>query len=144
MLSLSIVTLSELPSISSVVFSRLNPLSSEITVPPVSIAMSSSIAFLLSPNPGAFTAAIFRAPLNLFTTKVANASPSTSSAIMSKGFPDCATGSKIGRRSFIAEIFLSYKRICGFSRSDSIFSEFVTKYGDKYPLSNCIPSTTST
>ena len=138
------VTLSDVPSISSVVFSRLKPLSSEITVAPVSIAISSNIAFLLSPNPGALTAAIFRAPLNLLTTSVAKASPSTSSAIISNGLPDCATGSKIGKRSFIAEIFLSYKRMCGFSKSASIFSELVTKYGDKYPLSNCIPSTTST
>jgi hypothetical protein len=57
------------------------PLSSEITVPPVKIAISSNIAFLLSPKPGAFTA-IFKAPRNLFTTNVDNASPSTSSAII--------------------------------------------------------------
>ena len=88
-------------------FSILKPLSSEITVPPVKIAISSSIAFLLSPNPGAFTAAIFKEPLILFTTKVANASPSTSSAMINKGFPVCATGSKTGRMSFILEIFLS-------------------------------------
>ena len=87
-LSLSIVTLSADPNISIVVFSILNPLSSEITVPPVKIAISSSIAFLRSPKPGALTAAIFNAPLSLFTTNVANASPSTSSAITSKGFPD--------------------------------------------------------
>ena len=110
-LSLSMVTLSAVPSISIVVFSMLKPRSSEITVPPVSIAISSSIAFLRSPKPGAFTAAIFRAPLNLFTTRVANASPSTSSAITNNGFPLCATGSKIGRRSFIADIFLSYNRM---------------------------------
>ena len=82
------VTLSDVPSISSVVFSRLKPLSSEITVAPVSIAISSNIAFLLSPKPGALTAAIFRAPLNLLTTSVAKASPSTSSAIISNGLPD--------------------------------------------------------
>ena len=87
MLSLSIVTFSAVPSISIVVFSSLNPLSSEITVPPVRIAISSSIAFLLSPNPGALTAAIFKAPLSLFTTRVASASPSTSSAITRRGFP---------------------------------------------------------
>ena len=51
------------------------------------IAISSNIAFLRSPNPGAFTAAIFKAPRNLFITKVAKASPSTSSAIINKGFP---------------------------------------------------------
>ena len=88
-------------------FSILKPLSSEITVPPVKIAISSSIAFLLSPNPGALTAAIFKDPLILFTTNVASASPSTSSAIINKGFPVWATGSKTGRRSFILEIFLS-------------------------------------
>ncbi|MNE14537.1 hypothetical protein D3C80_1074180 [compost metagenome] len=120
------------------------PLSSEITVPPVKMAISSSIAFLLSPKPGAFTAAIFNAPRNLFTTKVDKASPSTSSAIINNGFPDCATGSKTGSNSFNEETFLSYKRMKGLSNSASIFSGLVTKYGERYPLSNCIPSTTST
>ena len=106
-LSLSIVTFSVVPSISMVVFSRVKPLSSEITVPPVRTAISSSIAFLLSPKPGAFTAAILRDPLSLLTTRVANASPSTSSAIINRGLLDWATGSKIGSKSFIAEIFLS-------------------------------------
>jgi hypothetical protein len=54
------------------------PLSSEITV---KIAISSNIAFLLSPKPGAFTAAIFKAPRNLFTTND-NASPSSSAIII--------------------------------------------------------------
>ena len=108
-LSLSIVTLSALPNISIVVFSNVKPLSSDITVPPVNIAISSSIAFLLSPKPGALTAAILSDPLNLFTTRVARASPSTSSAITSKGLPVWATGSNTGNKSFIAEIFLSYK-----------------------------------
>ena len=49
--------------------------------------MSSNIAFLLSPKPGAFTAAILREPLNLLTTKVAKASPSTSSEIIKRDFP---------------------------------------------------------
>ena len=70
-----------------VVFSRVNPRSSDITVPPVRIAISSNIAFLRSPNPGALTAAILSEPLSLLTTNVANASPSTSSAIMIYGFP---------------------------------------------------------
>ena len=88
MLSLSIVTFSAVPNISIVVFSKVKPLSSEITVPPVKIAISSSIAFLLSPNPGALTAAIFNEPLSLFTTRVARASPSMSSAIIRSGLPD--------------------------------------------------------
>ena len=86
-LSLSIVTVSAVPNISMVVFSRVKPRSSLITVAPVKIAISSSIAFLLSPNPGAFTAAIFKDPRILLITKVAKASPSTSSAMISKDFP---------------------------------------------------------
>ena len=84
------------PRSSSLTFSSLNPKSWEITWPPVNIAISSSIAFLLSPNPGAFTATTFKPPLNLFTTKVANASPSTSSEIIIKGLPDCTTASNNG------------------------------------------------
>ena len=44
----------------------------------------------------------------------------------------------------MTDIFLSVIRIWGVSKSASIFSESVTKYGEIYPLSNCIPSTTST
>ena len=88
MLSLSIVTVSAVPNMVKSAFSKEKPLSSETTVPPVSIAISSSIAFLLSPNPGAFTEAIFKPPLSLFTTKVANACPSTSSAIIKSDLPD--------------------------------------------------------
>ena len=82
------VIVSAVPNKSKVAFSREKPLSSEITVPPVKIAISSNIAFLRSPNPGAFTAAIFKPPLNLLTTKVAKACPSTSSAIINKGLLD--------------------------------------------------------
>ena len=52
--------------------------------------------------------AIFNPPRNLFTTKVANACPSTSSAIIKSGRLDCATGSKMGNNSCKLEIFLSY------------------------------------
>ena len=41
------------------------------------------------------------------------------------------------------EIFLLVSRMYGFSRTASIFSVSVTIYADRYPLSNCIPSTTS-
>ena len=88
-------------------FSRLNPTSSAITVPPVKIAISSSIAFRLSPKPGAFTAATFTIPLILLTTRVASASPSTSSAIIKSGFPAFATPSNKGNISLIFDIFLS-------------------------------------
>ncbi len=85
--SLSIITFLAVPRSATVADSSLRPSSSEITVPPVRIATSSIIAFLLSPNPGAFTAAIFNVPRNLFTTSVAKASPSISSAIITRGFP---------------------------------------------------------
>ena len=107
------------------------------------IAISSSIAFLLSPNPGAFTATTFKPPLNLFTTKVANASPSTSSEIIINGLPAWTTASKRGTIGCRFVNFFSCNRIKGFSNSVVILSLLVIKYGDKYPLSNCIPSTTS-
>ena len=80
---------------------------SEITVPPVRIAISSNIALRRSPKPGALTAATFRLPRILFTTKVANASPSTSSAMIMIGRPVWLVCSRIGSISFIFEIFLS-------------------------------------
>ena len=61
--------------------------SSVITSPPVKIAISSSIALRRSPNPGALTATALNVPRNLFTTNVASASPSTSSAIINNGLP---------------------------------------------------------
>ena len=84
------------PNISRVTLSNLIPKSSDIKSPLVKIAISSSIAFLLSPKPGALTAAIFKPPLNLLTTNVARASPSTSSAIIKRGLPDWTTFSRTG------------------------------------------------
>ena len=85
--SLSTLTLFAEPKSLSLTFSSLIPKSSDITCPPVKIAISSSIAFLLSPKPGALTATTLRPPLNLFTTNVAKASPSTSSEIIIRGLP---------------------------------------------------------
>lgn len=47
--------------------------------------MSSSMALRRSPKPGALTAVVFRMPRMLLTTRVARASPSTSSAMISSG-----------------------------------------------------------
>ena len=58
--------------------------------------MSSSMALRRSPKPGALTAATLRPPRSLLTTSVASASPSTSSAMMSSGLPDCTTASSTG------------------------------------------------
>src|SRR5439155_911360 len=65
------------------------------------------LAFRRSPKPGAFTAAACSVPRSLFTTSVASASPSMSSAIINRERPIFATCSRIGRRSFIVLIFFS-------------------------------------
>ena len=67
--------------------------------------MSWSIALRRSPKPGAFTATVLNVPRILFTTRVARASPSTSSATMTSGLPVCMTFSSTGSRSRTAEIF---------------------------------------
>ena len=114
-----------------------------ITVPAVSTARSSSIAFLLSPNPGDLTTTVLITPLILLITRVASASPSTSSAIIINGCPDLATCSSTGRISLMFEIFLSCNKMYGFSNTLICLSALLIKYGERYPLSNCIPSTTA-
>ena len=59
-----------------------------------------SIALRRSPKPGALTATDLNVPRTLLTIRVARASPSTSSAMISSGLPDCMTFSRIGSRSF--------------------------------------------
>ncbi|MNE14169.1 hypothetical protein D3C80_1070320 [compost metagenome] len=86
--SLVIWTFLALPSMSRVTVSSLMPRSSEMTWPPVRMAMSSSMALRRSPKPGALTAATRRPPRSLLTTRVARASPSMSSAMISRGRPD--------------------------------------------------------
>ena len=62
--------------------------------------MSASIALRRSPKPGALTATELKVPRILFTTSVARASPSTSSAMITRGLPDCMTFSSTGSRSW--------------------------------------------
>ncbi len=81
--------------------------------------MSCSIALRRSPKPGAFTAAALNVPRILFTTRVARASPSTSSAMMTSGLPDCMTFSSTGSTSWIEEIFELNSRMYGSSRTAS-------------------------
>src|SRR6267378_3254373 len=52
-----------------------------------------------------------------------------------------AVCSSKGSSSFIELIFFSWIRMCTSSRTHSIRSGSVTKYGERYPRSNCIPST---
>src|SRR2546427_558387 len=81
--SLSTVIRLALPRSSIFTFSSLIPRSSVISLPPVRIAMSSSIALRRSPNPGAFTPAACRVPRSVLTTSAARGSPSTTSAVRS-------------------------------------------------------------
>lgn len=98
-------------------FSKLNPMSSEITVPPVKMAISFKMAFLLSPKAGALTAQIFNPPLNLLRTRVAKASLSTSSQIIKRDlFWDMACSKKC-KMDWTLEIFFSANKMRGFSNS---------------------------
>ena len=110
-LSLSMTTDFAEPSLARVKSSSFIPISSETTSPPVRMEISSSIAFLRSPNPGALTEAHFRVPRILLTTRVARASPSTSSAISKNGLPVLAICSRTGRRSFMLLTFFSTRRM---------------------------------
>ena len=124
--SLLTFTWRALPSMSTVASFSSMPVSEEMTVPPVRIAISCSISLRRSPNPGALTETQVNVPRSLLTTSVLSASPSTSSAIISSFLPVCTTCSSTGRTSWIALIFLSVIRISGSSSTASIFSVSVT------------------
>ena len=76
-------------------------------MPPVSTAMSPSMALRRSPKPGALTAQMLSTPRSRLTTSAVSASPSTSSAITSSGLPEWATFSSRGTKSRRLEIFFS-------------------------------------
>ena len=137
------VTFLAFPNHSELNLSNFIPFSSDTTVPPVSTAISSNIAFFLSPNSGALTATTFKIPLILFTTSVERASPSKSSEMINSDLFCCDTDSNNGSISLMCWILLSVIRIKGLSNTEVIVLLSVTKYGDLYPLLNCIPSTVS-
>src|SRR3989442_1573318 len=130
-LSLSTTTFLARPRSSSLTFSSLIPRSSVIALPPVRVAMSSSMALRRSPKPGALTAQQASVPRSLFTTRVAKASPSSSSAMMRNGLPARATCSSSGSMSFITLSFFSWINTSASSSTHSIRSASVTKYGDR-------------
>src|SRR3974390_2335060 len=70
------------------------------------MAMSLSISLRRSPKPGAFTAATLSVPRSLLTTRVARASPSTSSAMISIGFVAFAPFSENRQQVFETADFL--------------------------------------
>ena len=115
------------PSRSRVAFSSLRPTSSLMTWPPVRIAMSCNIALRRSPKPGALTATLLNVPRILFTTSVANASPSISSAMMMRAFPLCITFSSTGNMSRTFVILPETRRMYASSRDASMRSVSVTK-----------------
>ena len=83
--------------------------------------MSWSIALRRSPKPGALTATALKVPRSLLTTRVASASPSTSSAMITSGLPhldDLLEDRAAGPRS--REIFLSVMRMYGSSSTASM------------------------
>ena len=81
--------------------------------------MSCSIALRRSPKPGAFTATEGNRPRMRFTTSVASASPSTSSAMISSGLPVCMTFSSSGSSVWTEEILPWCRRMYGSSRTAS-------------------------
>ena len=100
------------PRSAMVVLSSLRPVSSEITCAPVRTAISCSMALRRSPKPGALTATTFSMPRSLFSTRVARASPSISSAMITRSrLPIWTSFSRIGTMSAAAEIFLSWIRM---------------------------------
>ena len=102
----------------------------ETYVPPVRTAMSLSISLRRSPKPGALTQTQLKLPRRRLTSRVDSASPSTSSAMMNSFWPPLTICSRIGRISWMEEIFLSVIRIYGSSMTASIFSVSVTMYGE--------------
>ena len=141
--SLVTTTLRAWPSSSRPAVSSDRPTSSEMTWPPVRIARSCSMALRRSPKPGAFTATDLKVPRILFTTRVDRASPSTSSAMISSGLPDCMTCSSTGTSSLTLEILPETSRMYGSSSTASPRSMSVAKYAEMKPLSKRMPSVTS-
>lgn len=96
-LSLVIITcLAEPRNVRSAV-SRVFPTSSQINWAPVAIAISYIVLRRLSPKPGDLTQQTLRPPRNLFITRVARASLSTSSATMISGLLCYMQASRKGR-----------------------------------------------
>mmetsp|Transcript_13516 Transcript_13516/g.49173 ORF Transcript_13516/g.49173 Transcript_13516/m.49173 type:complete len:403 (-) Transcript_13516:219-1427(-) len=111
---------------------------------PVTIAMSCRRALRRSPKPGAFMADTFNTPRSLFTTRVARASPVISSAMIRRGAFSLLTFSRIGINCLICSSFSSVIRTLQFSNSTIERSWLVMNWGEMYPLSISMPSSTST
>mmetsp|Transcript_8289 Transcript_8289/g.22469 ORF Transcript_8289/g.22469 Transcript_8289/m.22469 type:complete len:282 (-) Transcript_8289:161-1006(-) len=140
---LSTSTFLHVPKCSAVTCSSFMPVSSEMTVPPVSRARSCMVDLRLSPKPGALTAQTLIPARSLLTTSVARASLSTSSATIRRDDWLLMTFSSSGTSCWRLLTFFSTRRIIGFSSTHFWVLASVMKYGLMYPRSNFIPSTTS-
>ncbi len=94
--------------------------------------MSSMTSLRRSPKAGALRTRELKTPLSLFKTRRERASPSTSSAIITRSFwPALAHFSRRGRMSVLALIFLSVMRMAGLSKTASWRLTSVTKNGEE-------------
>mmetsp|Transcript_35097 Transcript_35097/g.76721 ORF Transcript_35097/g.76721 Transcript_35097/m.76721 type:complete len:217 (+) Transcript_35097:1063-1713(+) len=143
-LLLVITTLRATPRDSTSAVATERPRSVAMYSAPVMIAMSCRRALRRSPKPGALMAATLSTPRSLFTTRVASASPATSSAISSRGADAWVVFSRRGRMSLMAWSFWSVTSTRTFSISTTLFSWFVMNWGEMYPRSISRPSSTST
>eukprot|EP01139_Manchomonas_bermudensis_P002383 Amastigsp_a4498_199.p3 type:complete len:280 gc:universal Amastigsp_a4498_199:1306-467(-) len=141
--SLSMVISLAVPRSSRVASSSLAPNSSVNISPPVRIAMSWSDLVRFSPKPGALTAATWVTPRSLLTMRVVRASPSTSSAMITRGFCALATRSRMGTIDWIVESFFSKQSTYASLKVTTPVLGSVTKCGEMNPRSSFMPSTTS-
>ena len=114
-----------------------------MSFPPTIVAMSCSMFTRCSPNAGAFIAQHRKTPRMWFVTNSCSSSPSTSSAMMSNERCCWFTTSSNGMTSAADENLRLLISISGSSSSQTILSASLTKYVEKYPLSNLAPSTIS-
>mmetsp|Transcript_61924 Transcript_61924/g.102834 ORF Transcript_61924/g.102834 Transcript_61924/m.102834 type:complete len:231 (-) Transcript_61924:1230-1922(-) len=105
--SLVTSTRAAMPNTSAPTEARFIPSSGLTTVPPVRMAISSRYCVFRSPKPGALMAQTFKEPRSRFTTSVARASCSISSAMMISGKPSWMDNSRTPTMSRAEEIFLS-------------------------------------
>ena len=118
------------PSTSRPTSSSLSPISGDTTVPPETIARSSRNCLRRSPKNGAFTATAGNVLRIALTTSVDSASPSTSSATITSGLDCSTTFSSSGSSSATLPIFWLVSSTYGSSKTASMPSGSVTKYGE--------------
>src|SRR3989344_1275419 len=97
------------------------------------VAISSSISFLRSPKPGDLIASDEKFPRSLFNTSVVNASPSTSSAMMTNPrLPPLAIfSSNVNKLHPFHNLFGHFSGLRFFHRYHTVFADFIEHIGDE-------------